>query len=116
MNNQTQTKKTWCSIDLSAISHNYRQIKQKTNARIISIVKAGAYGHGAVPVAKALAKEGCDFFAVSSIEEALELRHGGIDSSILILGYILPGRIKDAIENDISFACASYDFAKLLSV
>lgn len=115
MNKETKLLKTWCSVDLDAIAHNYNYTKSKTDARIISIVKAGAYGHGAVPVAKRLAEEGCDFFAVSSIEEALELRRGSIECDILILGYILPERIPEAVENDISFACASYEFARILS-
>lgn len=112
--NKTDSLKTWCSVDLDAIAHNYNYTKQKTSSKIICVVKAGAYGHGATRVARRLADEGCDFFAVSSIEEALELREGGIDKSILILGYVLPSRLDEAIENDISFACASYDFAKVL--
>ncbi len=114
MNHSTNSLKTWCRIDLDAIAHNYNYTKSKTNSRIICVVKAGAYGHGAVPVSLRLEEEGCDYFAVSSIEEALELREGGIKSDILVLGYILPCRIKDAADNDISFACASYDFAKVL--
>lgn len=110
----TNKLKTWCRIDLDAIAHNYNYTKSKTNARIICVVKANAYGHGAIPVSKRLMDEGCDFFAVSSIEEALELRNGGIKCSILVLGYILPCRIQEAIENDISFACASFDFAKII--
>ena len=99
--------KTWCSVNLDAIAHNYNYIKSRTNSRVISIVKANAYGHGAVPVSSRLEKEGCDFFAVSSIEEALELRRGGIDSSILVLGYILPSMLQTTIENNISFAISS---------
>ena len=110
----TRNFKTWCRVDLDAASHNYNYTKSKTNSRVISVVKANAYGHGAVTVSKRLEKEGCDFFAVSSLEEALELRLGGIKSKILVLGYILPCRIKDAVENDISFALASLDFAKEL--
>ncbi len=115
MNFETNSLKTWCSVNLNAIAHNYNYTKSKTDAKIICVVKAGAYGHGAVPVAKRLLKEGCDYFAVSSIEEALELRQGGINCNILVLGYILPCHIQTAIENDISFACASYEFAKLVS-
>lgn len=115
MNHSTSKLKTWCSIDLDAIAHNYNYTKSKTDSRVICVVKAGAYGHGAVPVSLRLEKEGCDFFAVSSIEEALELRQGGIKSDILILGNILPCRISDAVDNDISLACASYDFAKHIS-
>ena len=111
----TKTLKTWASIDLDAIAHNYNYTKSRTDARVICVIKANAYGHGAVEVAKRLVKEGCDFFAVSSLEEALELRHGGIKESILVLGYILPCRISEAVENDISFACASASFAKELT-
>ena len=109
-----KTLKTWCNIDLDAIAHNYNYTKSRTNSKVICVVKAGAYGHGAVATAQRLEKEGCDYFAVSSIEEALELREGGIRSNILILGYVLPCRISEAVENDISFACASLEFAKLL--
>ena len=111
----TKTLKTWASIDLDAIAHNYNYTKSRTDAMVICVIKANAYGHGAVEVAKRLVKEGCDFFAVSSLEEALELRHGGIKESILVLGYILPCRISEAVENDISFACASASFAKELT-
>ena len=114
MNYSVESLKTWCSVDLDAVAHNYNYTKKRTDSRVICVVKAGAYGHGAIPVAKRLVKEGCDFFAVSSIEEALELRHGGIECDILILGYILPCHIKDAVENDISFSLASCDFAKVL--
>ncbi len=114
MNTSTNSLKTWCSVNLDAIAHNYNYTKSKTRAEVICIIKADAYGHGAVKVACRLEDEGCTFFAVSSIEEALELRHGGIKGSILVLGYILPSRIEEAIREDISFACASYDFAKAL--
>lgn len=114
MNFETKTLKTWCSVDLNAIAHNYNHTKSKTDSRIICVIKANAYGHGAVPVARRLVKEGCDFFAVSSIEEALELRYGGIKCDILIFGYILPERIPEAVENDISFALASCEFASVL--
>ncbi len=113
--NDTNKLKTFCKIDLDAIKHNYNYIKSKTQRRVICVVKANAYGHGAVRVAKALTDEGCDFFAVSSFEEAMGLREGGIDCSILVLGLILPCHIEEAIENNISFAVASLDFAKLIS-
>lgn len=114
MNFDLNTLKTWASIDLDAIAHNYNYTKARTDSRVICVIKANAYGHGAVPVAQRLEKEGCDFFAVSSLEEALELRVGGINSGILVLGYILPCRIREAVENDISFACASLEFTKEL--
>lgn len=110
----TTTLKTWCSVDLDAIAHNYNYTKSRTNSKVICVVKANAYGHGALPVSQRLEEEGCDFFAVSSIEEAMELRSGKIKAGILVLGYILPCHIDLAVENDISFACASLEFAKEL--
>ncbi len=65
---------------------------------IISVVKADAYGHGAAACARALAEEGCGYFAVASIDEAEELRQAGISLPILVLGYIPPERIKEALE------------------
>ncbi|MBE6681027.1 MAG: alanine racemase [Ruminococcaceae bacterium] len=115
MEKMTKELKTWCNINLDAIAHNYKYTCSRTDSAVICVIKANAYGHGAVPIARRLYDEGCRSFAVSSIEEALELRLGGItDCCILVLGYVLPCRIKEAVENDISFALASYDFAKQL--
>lgn len=115
MNFEKNSLKTWCKVNLDAIAHNYNYTQSKTSAKVICVIKANAYGHGAISVAKRLVNEGCKYFAVSSIEEALELRQGGINCSILVLGYILPCNIQTAIENDISFACASYEFANHIS-
>lgn len=102
--------KTNAQIDLDAIAHNYKYTKERTNKRIICVIKANAYGHGACEIAKRLEKEGADFFAVATIDEALEIRRIGVSSDILILGYILPKYIKAAIENGISLAASSSKF------
>ncbi len=104
--------KTYCRIDLNAIAHNYLYTRSKTQSRVICVIKANAYGHGAVEVAKRLTEEGCDFFAVSSLEEALELRNAGIKGGVLILGYIMPWEIDRTVDNDISFAVSSLEAAK----
>ena len=77
---------TYAKIDLDAILGNYRRICQKAGAPVMAIIKADAYGHGAVPVAKALAAE-CPWFGVSSVAEAVELRRAGITQPVLILGH-----------------------------
>ena len=77
---------TYAKIDLDAILGNYRRICQKAGAPVMAIIKADAYGHGAVPVAKALGAE-CPWFGVSSVAEAVELRSAGITQPILILGH-----------------------------
>ena len=98
-------EKTRAVVDLEAIANNYNVLKKMNDSiRIAAVVKSDAYGHGAVAVSKRLEKEGCDFFTVATIDEALELRENGIKSTVLILGYVLDDYIDYAIENDISLA------------
>ena len=82
-------KRTWAEIDLSALSYNYRKIREYIGPKtgLFGIVKADAYGHGAVMVSKTLQDLGADYLAVSSIDEAMELRYNGITMPILILGH-----------------------------
>ena len=77
---------TYVEIDLDAISANFDAIRAKAGVQVMAIVKADAYGHGAVQIARLL-DEKCSFFGVSSIAEALELRQAGLTKPILILGY-----------------------------
>ena len=83
------TKRTWAEIDLSALRHNYRVIRSRLpeGCRFLGVVKADAYGHGALRVSRLLQDEGADYLAVSCLDEALELRQGGISMPILILGH-----------------------------
>ncbi len=82
----SDTCRTWAEIDLDALIYNFRTVK-KSGKKIMCVVKANAYGHGAVICANHLEKHGADAFAVACINEALELREGGITRPILILGY-----------------------------
>jgi alanine racemase len=79
----------WAEIDLSAIGHNIREFKKHVPAqtRLMAIVKADGYGHGAVKVARAAVAAGVSFLGVGLVEEALELRESGLDVPILILGF-----------------------------
>ena len=77
---------TYVEIDLDAISANFDAIRAKAGVQVMAIVKADAYGHGAVQIARLLDSK-CSFFGVSSIAEALELRQAGLTKPILILGY-----------------------------
>ncbi len=79
-------RNNYVKIDLDAILNNYRAVCKKTKVPVMAVIKADAYGHGAVQVARLLAPE-CPFFGVSSVSEALELRHAGIDTPVLILGH-----------------------------
>ncbi len=107
---------TYAEINLAHLKHNYKEIKQRCGGkRIISIIKADAYGHGAAACAKALAEEGCDYFGVASIDEAEELRRAGVSTPILILGYIPPERIREALEYDLTLTVYEAGFAKAVS-
>ena len=110
-------KRTWSEINLDAIEHNFLQIKNmiKSTCKIMSVVKADAYGHGAEMVARRLDKMGTDWFAVSNLEEALQLRQCGIKKPILILGYTPPEHIAAVVYNDFTQTIFSEEYAFLLS-
>lgn len=82
-------KRTWAEIDLDALTYNYHTIRKHIgpDVRFLGVVKADAYGHGSLQVATKLQELGADYLAVSSIDEALELRFNGITMPILILGH-----------------------------
>ena len=78
---------TWVEISLSRLRRNFQRIQELAGARkVMAVIKADAYGHGAVPVAKCLAECGVDWFGVATVEEALEIRGAGIQQPILLLG------------------------------
>ena len=84
-------------VDLGRVARNLGRVQAAAGGRAIwAVVKANAYGHGAVPVGRALAKAGTHGLAVSSLEEGLELREGGIDCPILVLGGLRPEAIPAA--------------------
>ena len=75
----TILRRTWAEIDLDALAHNYNVARQQMGpgVKYLGVVKADAYGHGAVQVARKLEQLGADYLAVSSLDEGRELRHGG---------------------------------------
>ena len=110
-------KRTWAQISLNRIEHNYKIIREQINpgTKLCCVIKADAYGHGAPEFAELYEKLGADFFAVSNLEEALQLRIGGITLPILILGYTPAEYAKELSDNNISQAILSLDYAKELS-
>ncbi len=98
--------RTWCEIDLDALIHNYKTLRKRVgeNVKFLGVVKADAYGHGAVEVSRVLEKEGADYLAVSSIDEAMELRLNGIKLPILILGHTPASQVERLIEYNITQA------------
>ena len=97
-------RRTWAEIDLDSLVYNYRVLKQHIgdDVKFMGIVKADAYGHGSVQVSRCLQEEGADYLAVSSIDEAMELRVGGIEMPILILGHTPRDQVEKLIDNDIT--------------
>ena len=85
----TRLKRTWAEIDFDSLKHNFDVIRRQvgSDAKLLGVVKADAYGHGAVRVAKKLSEFGAAYLAVSNIEEAAELRAGGVTLPVLMLGY-----------------------------
>ena len=91
--------KTVAEINLNHLVYNIRAIQQKVfPAKVIPVVKADAYGHGAVPVTQRLEKVGFEMFAVAQFQEAMELRDSGITRPILIFGRLFPGEIAAAVK------------------
>ena len=99
----------YAEISLEAIGHNIREVKKRLpeGVKLLGVVKANAYGHGAVPVASYLENQ-VDYFATATIEEAVELRENGISAPILILGYVSPSQYGDLVEYDITQTIDSY--------
>ena len=102
-------KRSWAEISLPNIRRNYSNIRASLPAgcRFLGVVKADAYGHGALEVSHLLQDSGADYLAVSCLDEALALRQGGIDLPILILGHTPPAYTETLIANDITQTVSS---------
>lgn len=111
MNNE----RCYVEIDLNVLKSNFNNIKSMSTKKPIGIVKANAYGHGAIEVSKVLIENGVDMLGVATVEEALELRAVFPRIQILILGPIHKTRIADCISNDISIVVSSLDSAHFIS-
>lgn len=110
-------KRVYAKINLDNIMKNITTVREKfgNGVTVMGIVKANAYGHGAIEVAKAMEEAGVGFFGVAAIDEAIELRQNDIRTPILILGQIFIQDYISAIENDITCTVADADTAKRLS-
>ncbi len=104
----------YVKIDLDAILANYRAVQEKVKVPVMAIIKADAYGHGAVQIARLL-KDECPFFGVSSVSEALELRQAGITAPVLILGHTPVSAFPVLVQEQIRPAIFSLEDAQALS-
>ena len=97
-------------VHLDRLDRNYKILSNSVNGkRIMAVVKANAYGHGAIECSKTLEDQGCDFFSVFTVEEAKELRNAGLKSDILILSKLEKESIQAAIDNDLIVNISSID-------
>ena len=110
-------RRTWAEIDLDALAQNFREVRKAADpkAMVCCVVKADAYGHGAVRVAREFASLGADWFAVSNLEEALQLRQAGIETPVLVLGYTPADKAGTLSRENISQCVYSLEYARDLS-
>ena len=106
--------RTHTEIDLLAIRHNAETIKRHTGKQLIAVVKADAYGHGAVRVAEVL-RPVADMFAVATVDEGIELREAGIRKSILILFSCFPAQVGPIVEFNLTPSISDWEFAAALN-
>ena len=114
---ESTLKRTWAEVDLDALAHNYERIRRHVGekTKLLGVIKADAYGHGAVPVAKELEALGASYLAVSNIDECEEVRRGGVTLPVLMLGFTPADQAERILELDMTQAVQSLDIAKAFS-
>ena len=108
---------TWAEIDLNHLAANFKRVKQRVGpvARVMAVVKANAYGHGAVSCARRLVNEGADWFGVALPEEGIELRSAGITQPVLCLGGFWPGQAAACIQHQLTPVIYRLDMLEALN-
>ncbi|WP_207729320.1 serine racemase VanT catalytic subunit [Clostridium sp. 'deep sea'] len=114
---QNLKSRAWAEINLKNLQHNYQEIKNilPNSCEFMAVVKANAYGHGSIKVAKTLQKLGCNSYAVASINEAIELRKARIKGDILILGYTSINDLYKLNKYNLIQTAVDYNYAKQLN-
>lgn len=103
------TSSNWLEINLSAVEHNTRQVRQRTNTALMAVVKANAYGMGAVEVARSILSVGAEYLAVSRGCEVMALRRSGIDTPTLLFGVPGAGEIDSLIAARTTFSLTGHE-------
>jgi len=108
---------TWAEIDLDALEHNFKQVKKLIGNKVKTMVtvKADAYGHGIIPVSRALARAGVDYLGVASVDEGIVLRKEKIKLPILILGTSLPEHVEPIIRYNLTQTVCTEELANILN-
>ena len=109
--------RSWCTVSLSALRHNLRILRSSAprGTRVLAVVKDNAYGHGLIPVARALSRAGCEEFGVAFASEGVELRQAGIREPILLLGSSLSSEFPAALEHRLTLTLSSLQEARELA-
>lgn len=117
MGKNNKLKRAWVEINLQNLEHNINQIKSviPKETKIMPVIKANAYGHGMIEIAKKLNEIGIQDFAVATLAEGIKLRTAGIKGNILILGFTDFEEIKYILENDLIQTIVDYDYAKKIN-
>ena len=109
-------RQVWAEIDMSAFDHNVKEIKRQMQCpKMIGVIKANGYGHGATECAKVLKYNGVENYAVATLEEAINLREDGIEGNIVVLGLTPKECVDTVIEYDLIPGVMHYDYVKALS-
>jgi len=108
---------TTAEVDLGALAYNYHQLRQLAppSVKFLTVVKADAYGHGAIPVSKKLDELGTDFLGVATVQEGAELRNAGIKTPILVLSGIYQEEIEDVLTYELTPMVYRLEIAEALS-
>ena len=114
---QAPTMPVWAEINLDSLRHNIYVIREfvPSKSKIMAVVKANAYGHGAVESSRVFLENGADSLAVATLSEAIELRRAGIIAPILILGYTLPEQVESILRWNITPTVYTIEYAESLS-
>lgn len=109
-------KRVYAEINLDTIKDNMQKIKDHIgkDTKVMAVIKADGYGHGAVAVAKALSEK-ADYYGIAILEEAIELRKNNIEKPLLILGYTSPRQYADLVEYNVTQTIFDFESAKRLS-
>ncbi len=106
----------WAEIDLSAVEHNLAQVRSRVGGgRILAVVKANAYGHGAVSVARACTEAGVSYLGVFCVDEGIQLRRAGVATPILVMGYCPPWEAAEIVRNGLTASLSSRETAEALA-
>ena len=117
LDNHQPRRPTWAEIDLNNLAANFKKVRERVSpaARVMAIIKANAYGHGAVECARRLASEGADWFGVALPEEGIELRESGISQPVLCLGGYWPGQAALCVQHRLTPVVYRVDMIEALN-